>query len=69
MLLLAGLTETIFRPLGRQPPLHRRRLDFFRKSLVFDMVKAERLLDFRPRIDFAAGAQAMADDYRARGVL
>lgn len=61
--------ELTFRPLGIQPPLHRRRLDFFRKSFVFSTRKAEQMIDFRPRISFSEGAAQTAAWYRAHGHL
>jgi len=65
----AMLFEATLSPLGIQPPLHRRRLDFFRKSFVFSTAKAERLLGFTPAISFAAGAAETAAWYRAQGYL
>lgn len=65
----AHVFEWLLPPLGMTPPLHRRRLDFFTKSFVFSIEKAQRLLDFRPEIDFASGALDTAQWYRARGYL
>jgi dihydroflavonol-4-reductase len=56
-------------PLGIQPPLHRRRLDFFRKSFIFNTTKARTLLKFAPSIGFAAGALETANWYRDAGYL
>jgi nucleoside-diphosphate-sugar epimerase len=61
--------ETTFKPLGIQPPLHRRRLDFFRKSFVFSTRKAEALLGFTPQVSFSEGAREAAAWYRAQGLL
>jgi nucleoside-diphosphate-sugar epimerase len=61
--------ERTLTPFGVQPPLHRRRLDFFRKSFVFSSTKAQRLLDFEPRVSFAEGAVETAAWYRAKGYL
>jgi nucleoside-diphosphate-sugar epimerase len=61
--------EKTLTPLGIQPPLHRRRLDFFRKSFVLSSAKAARLLDFTPRIPFAQGATETAQWYRNAGLL
>ena len=33
--LMAVLMGALFRPIGIQPPLHRRRMDFFKKSFLF----------------------------------
>src|SRR5688572_30545436 len=65
----ASVMEATLQPLRIHPPLHRRRLDFFRKSFVFSTVKAQRLLGFTPEIDFLSGAADTARWYRARGLL
>jgi nucleoside-diphosphate-sugar epimerase len=65
----ASVLETTLRPLRIQPPLHRRRLDFFRRSFVFSTLKAQRLLGFTPEIDFQSGAADTARWYRSRSLL
>jgi dihydroflavonol-4-reductase len=61
--------ESVFGPLGLQPPLHRRRLDFFRKSFAFSTTKAEQVLGFHPQISFREGALLTAQWYTANGHL
>jgi nucleoside-diphosphate-sugar epimerase len=61
--------EQTLGPLGLKPPLHRRRLDFFRKSFRFSTAAAEQLLDFRAETSFTDGARRTAQWYRARGLL
>ena len=69
-LLAAAVTmEYTLKPLGINPPLHRRRLDFFRKSFVLSSAKAHRLLNFSPTVSFAAGTVDTATWYRANGYL
>lgn len=65
----AWVMETTLRPLGIQPPLHRRRMDFFRKSFTLSRDKAARVLGFEPRIGFGEGARGTAAWYRERGML
>jgi nucleoside-diphosphate-sugar epimerase len=68
--LAAAVTfEKTLSPLGIQPPLHRRRLDFFRKSFVFSTAKATRLLGFKASVPFAAGSVETANWYRQQGLL
>ncbi len=67
--LAALLLETSLRPLGIQPPLHRRRLDFFTKSFALRTDKAERLLGWHPGVDFFEGARRTAAWYAAHGLL
>jgi nucleoside-diphosphate-sugar epimerase len=68
-LLAATVLENGCRPFGVKPPLHRRRMDFFRKSYAFSQQKAERLLGFRARTGFAEGVSMTADWYRSAGLL
>lgn len=65
----AGVMETTLPPLHIAPPLHSRRLDFFRKSFVFSTARAQSLLGFHPAIDFRTGAADTVSWYRARGLL
>lgn len=61
--------EGTLRPLGIQPPLHRRRMDFFLKSFHFDGSKARRVLGFEPAVGFREGAARTARWYEAIGAL
>jgi dihydroflavonol-4-reductase len=65
----ATVMETVLPPLGMKPPLHRRRLDYFRKSFRFSTQRAQRLLDFRPEVPFAEGVRRTAQWYRECGLL
>jgi dihydroflavonol-4-reductase len=67
---LAGmLCELICRPLGVDPPVHRRRVDFFRKSRSFTIDRAEKELGFRPRTDLETGIRRTVAWYRKEGYL
>jgi nucleoside-diphosphate-sugar epimerase len=61
--------ETICKPLGIEPPLYRRRVDFFRKSRAFDITKAMKELQYQPKIDLQSGLQKTANWYREQGYL
>ncbi|MEP6546167.1 MAG: NAD(P)-dependent oxidoreductase [Gammaproteobacteria bacterium] len=65
----AVIMEKTLPPLGIQPPLHRRRLDFFRKSFVFSTAKARDVLGFVPEIPFTQGAAEVVQWYRDGGYL
>ena len=69
MVTAAFILEMTLRPLGIQPPLHRRRIDFFRKSFRLDGSKAQRLLGFAPKVGFGEGAAHTARWYEAEGDL
>jgi nucleoside-diphosphate-sugar epimerase len=67
---LAGLLcELVCKPFGINPPLYRRRVDFFRKTRWFQIAKAREQLGFKPRTDLAQGIRLTADWYRAQGYL
>jgi len=68
-LILATAMELTLRPLGIQPPLHRRRLDFFRKSFELSSAKAQRVFGFSPSVSFEEGARRTAVWYREGGLL
>lgn len=61
--------ELICKPLGINPPIYRRRVDFFRKNRSFSIEKAQRLLGFEPKTDMKEGLRLTADWYEKQGVL
>jgi nucleoside-diphosphate-sugar epimerase len=68
--LLAAVTlEKVLRPLGIQPPLHRRRMDFFVKSFFFSQEKSKNVLGFDPTISFQEGVAETARWYKEHGYL
>jgi nucleoside-diphosphate-sugar epimerase len=67
---LAGyLVEKLCVPLGIEPPLYRRRVDFFTKSRAFSIEKARRLLGYRPEVRLSDGIRETMDWYVAHGYL
>jgi nucleoside-diphosphate-sugar epimerase len=69
LLAAAWLCEGICRPLGIDPPLHRRRCDFFHKSRGFTSAKAQRRLGYSPQVDLAEGLRRTAAWYFEQGYL
>ncbi len=58
--------EALFVPLGMEPPLHRRRVDFWTKSRAFSIAKARRLLGYDPKVEVEEGIARTAAWYRRR---
>ncbi len=59
---LAGsLCEAICVPLGVEPPIYRRRVDFFTKSRAFSIDKAKRTLGYSPQVSLEAGLHRTLD--------
>jgi nucleoside-diphosphate-sugar epimerase len=63
------LVEAVSVPLGLEPPLHRRRVDFWTKSRAFTIDKARRLLGYAPKVDLDEGIARTAAWYREAGWL
>lgn len=66
----AGLIcELVCVPLRIEPPLYRRRVDFYTKSRAFDITRARAELGYRPAVDLRTGIQRTIAWYRAQGLL
>lgn len=65
----AAACEAVCRPFNLEPPLHRRRADFFRKNRAFSCEKARRVLGYEPRVDPAEGIRRTARWYFENGYL
>jgi dihydroflavonol-4-reductase len=63
----AAICEDVCRPLGIEPPLHRRRLDFFLKDRAFNIDKAREVLGWEPIVDLDAGVAATLEWYKSVG--
>lgn len=59
--------EAICRPLGIEPPIYRRRVDFFTKSRAFRIDRARRELGFAPAVDLREGIRRTLAWYKERG--
>ncbi|MGB3293528.1 MAG: NAD-dependent epimerase/dehydratase family protein [Phormidesmis sp.] len=60
---LADLCELVFRPLGIEPPLYRRRLAFYTKDRSFNTSKIRNLLGFTPQHSDQEGIKAVGQWY------
>jgi dihydroflavonol-4-reductase len=66
----AGLIcEAICVPLRIEPPIYRRRVDFYTKSRAFDTSRARRDIGFVPKVDLEEGIRRTARWYRSEGLL
>jgi dihydroflavonol-4-reductase len=59
--------ETVCRPLGIEPPLYRRRVDFFTKSRAFRIDRARHELAFAPTVGLRDGVRRTLAWYKERG--
>ena len=63
------LCELACVPLRIEPPIYRRRVDFYTKSRAFDTTRARTELGFAPQVDLEEGIRRTADWYRSEGLL
>jgi dihydroflavonol-4-reductase len=61
--------EAVCAPIGLEPPIYRRRVDFFTKSRAFDIGRARAELGYAPKVDLRSGARRTLAWYRAQGWL
>jgi nucleoside-diphosphate-sugar epimerase len=59
--------EIVCRPLGVEPPLYRRRVDFFTKSRAFRIDRARHELAFAPAVSLRDGVRRTLAWYKERG--
>ena len=65
---LAGAAcEVVCTPFGLEPPLYRRRVDFFTKNRAFDISLAQRTIGYAPQTRLREGITRTLEWYRAYG--
>jgi dihydroflavonol-4-reductase len=64
-----AVCEAVCLPFGAEPPLYRRRVDFYTKSRAFDITRARQEIGYAPRVGLREGIARTLDWYRAHGWL
>jgi dihydroflavonol-4-reductase len=64
-----AVCEALCAPLGIEPPIYRRRVDFFTKSRAFDISRARTELGYEPSISLREGIRRTLAWYRQAGWL
>lgn len=67
--LLGTIVEKICIPFGIEPPIYRRRVDFFTKDRAFVTKKAEKLLGFQAMQSFREEVANIYNWYQSQGLL
>lgn len=67
--ILGSLCEGICKPFGIEPPLYKRRVDFFTKDRSFNITKAQVKLDYLPKISMEEGIRRTIAWYRKERYL
>ena len=65
----AWIIEKICVPLRLEPPLHIRRVRFFKNNRAFSIAKARQLLDYVPKVALEDGMRRTVSWYREQGLL
>lgn len=65
----AVICEAICVPLKIEPPLHRRRVRFYKNNRAFNISKARRVLGYEPQISLKEGMRRTVAWYREQGLL
>jgi len=65
----AVICESICVPLGIEPPLHRRRVRFFKNNRAFSIKKAQEVLGYQAKVSLKEGMKRTVDWYRQKGFL
>ncbi|MEM8858226.1 MAG: NAD-dependent epimerase/dehydratase family protein [Chloroflexota bacterium] len=66
---LGWVFEILYKPFGAQPPIFRRRVDFFRKDRAFKIDKARNELGYNPVVNTREGFMRTAAWYKENGYL
>lgn len=69
VLVLAGVVERVCRPFGIEPPLFRRRVEFFTKNRAFSWKRAAEEIGYRPEVSLEDGLAGTVAWYREKGWL
>ena len=65
----AALCEALCVPFGVEPPLHRRRVRFFKNNRAFRIDKARQRLGYEPKVSLEEGMARTVAWYRQQGFL
>lgn len=66
---LSTIVEFIYKPLPIDPPLFRRRADWFRQNRAFKIDKAVRELGYHPKVDLSTGLRRTYEWYKKNHYL
>ena len=67
--LASAAVESVCRPLGIQPPIYPRRVDFYAHDYEFNTTRAREDLGFAPRVNVEEGVRRTIAAYREEGLL
>lgn len=69
MTLFASLVESAFNFFNKKPPIFRRSMDFFTKSVSFKTERMNSVLNFTPHVSVEEGVRRTAEWYKLKGLI
>ena len=66
---VAAACEVVYKPLPMEPPLFRRRVDWFRQNRAFNIARAKRDLGYQPKVGLKEGLVETGKWYKEHGYL
>ena len=63
------VVEAVCKPFGIEPPIHPRRVDWYRQTRAFKIDKAIRDLGYKPKVGLDEGLRRAAEWYRSEGLV
>ena len=64
-----AVCEMLCAPFGIEPPLYRRRVDFFTKSRAFDITRARTEIGYAPQVSLREGIRRTLEWYKSGRVV
>ena len=69
MRMLAAVTEDACNLVGVNPPIYRRRMDFYVNDAAFDCSRARSVLAWKPAVNLEDGFARTLESYRQSGLV
>jgi nucleoside-diphosphate-sugar epimerase len=67
--LFAGACEQVCKLMNINPPIYRRRVEFFRSNRAYDISKAKKELGFQPKTDLRTGLKKTYEWYESNNLI
>ena len=67
--MLSGVVEDVCKPLHIEPPIYRRRVDFFIQDRAFDITRARTELGYAPKVGLGEGIRRTTEWYKEQRLI
>ena len=66
---MSGIVEDVCKIIHMEPPIYRRRVDFFAHDRAFDITRAQTELGYAPKVSLEEGIRRTADWYKGQKLI